>query len=101
MNPMFGFDGSTKAIVHILEKIKNNKEGGKLTHKEVRAYARLMLKMLPALLLDDEEQINFLLACISSAGLPHYDRSFAAEQIIKLLQEQQERETHSLGTESF
>ncbi|MFN6484625.1 MULTISPECIES: hypothetical protein [unclassified Nostoc] len=90
---MFGFDGSTKAIVHFLERIKENKEGNKLTHKEVRAYARLMLNLLPSLQVDveDEEKIQALLASISSAGLPHYDRSFAAEQILKLLEEQEKR----------
>ncbi|MEH2374019.1 hypothetical protein [Nostoc sp.] len=88
---MFGFETSNKAIVPLLEQIKNNKEGEKLTHKEVRAYARLMLNMLPALVLDDEKEINFLLAAISSSGLPHYDRSFAAEQILKLLEQEEKR----------
>ncbi|MBW4425944.1 MAG: hypothetical protein KME50_16205 [Nostoc desertorum CM1-VF14] len=88
---MFGFDGSTKAIAHFLEQIKENKEGDKLTHKEVRAYARLILNLLPILQVDAEEQIKVLLAAMSSAGLPHYDRSFAAEQILKLLEEQQQR----------
>jgi uncharacterized protein YoaH (UPF0181 family) len=83
---MFGFDGSTKAIAHFLQQIKENKEGDKLTHKEVRAYARLMLNLLPNLQVNDEEQIQALLAAMSSAGLPHYDRSFAAEQILKLLE---------------
>jgi hypothetical protein len=87
---MFGFDGSTKAIVHFLEQIKDNKEGDKLTHKEVRAYGRLILNLLPALQVDEDEQIQFLLAAISSSGLPHYDRSFAAEQILKLLEEQKQ-----------
>lgn len=85
---MFGFDGSTKAIVHFLQQIKDNEHGEKLTHKEVRAYARLMLNLLPNLQIDDDEQIQVLLAAISSSGLPHYDRSFAAEQILKLLEEQ-------------
>jgi hypothetical protein len=88
---MFGFDGSTKAIIYFLEKIRDNKEGDKLTHKEVRAYGRLMLNLLPNLQVDDEEQIQLMLAAISSAGLPHYDRSFAAEQILKLLEEQKQR----------
>jgi len=86
---MFGFDGSTKAIIHFLEQIKDNKEGEKLTHKEVRAYARLILNLLPVLQIDNKEQIQLLLAAISSAGLPHYDRSFAAVQIIELLDEQE------------
>ncbi|MBE8990641.1 hypothetical protein [Nostoc sp. LEGE 12450] len=88
---MFGFDGSTKAIVHFLQQIKENEHGDKLTHKEVRAYGRLMLNLLPNLQVDNDEQIQILLAAMSSSGLPHYDRSFAAEQILKLLQEQQQR----------
>lgn len=92
---MFGFDGSIKAIVHFLEQIKENKEGDKFTHREVRAYARLILNLLPVLPIDDEEQIKFLLASMSNSGLPHYDRSFAAEQILKLLNEQEQRKLHS------
>jgi hypothetical protein len=88
---MFGFDGSTKAIVSFLEKIKDNKEGDKLTHREVRAYGRLILALLPNLQVEKEEQIQLLLAAISISGLPHYDRSFAAEQILKLLEEQKQR----------
>ncbi len=88
---MFGFDGSTKAIIYFLQQIQNNKEGERLTHKEVRAYGRLILNLLPVLQIDNEEQIQLLLAAISSAGLPHYDRSFAAEQILKLLEEQEQR----------
>ncbi|MEH1824465.1 MAG: hypothetical protein V7L22_03700 [Nostoc sp.] len=87
---MFGFDGSTKAIIHFLQQIKDNKEGDKLTHREVRAYGRLILNLLPVLHIDDEEQVKVLLAAISSSGLPHYDRSFAAEQILKLLEEQEQ-----------
>jgi hypothetical protein len=88
--PMFGFNGSTKAMVHFLEQIRDNKEGDKLTHKEVRAYGRLMLNLLPVFKVNDEEQIQMLLAAISSAGLAHYDRSFAAERILKLLESQQQ-----------
>ncbi|MEH1905840.1 MAG: hypothetical protein V7L04_31795 [Nostoc sp.] len=89
---MFGFDGSPKAIVSFLEKIRDNDKSGKLTHKEVRAYARLMLNLLPSLHIDEEEKVQVLLAAISSAGLPHYDRSFAAEEILKLLEEQKQQE---------
>ncbi|MEH2261026.1 hypothetical protein [Nostoc sp.] len=90
---MFGFDGSTKAIVHFLEQIKENKEGNKLTHKEVRAYGRLMLALVPDLSVDRPEEIKCLLAAMSTAGLPHYDRSFAAEQILELLEEQMQRKS--------
>ncbi|MHC5853794.1 hypothetical protein [Nostoc sp.] len=92
---MFGFDGSTKAIVHFLEQIKDNKEGNKLTHKEVRAYGRLMLALVPDLSVDRPEEIKCLLAAMSTAGLPHYDRSFAAEQILKLLEEYEQRKYQS------
>ncbi|MEH2414471.1 hypothetical protein [Nostoc sp.] len=92
---MFGFDGSTKAIISFLEQIRDNKEGDKLTHKEVRAFGRLILNLLPNLRVLEDEKIQFMLAAISSAGLPHYDRSFAAEQILKLLEEQKQRNLNS------
>ena len=92
---MFGFDGSTKAIVYFLEQIKENKEGDKLTHKEVRAYGRLMLALVPDLSVDRPEEIKCLLAAMSTAGLPHYDRSFAAVQILKLLEEDEKRKLNS------
>lgn len=94
---MFGFDGSTTAIVHFLEKIKANKEGNKLTHKEVRAYGRLMLALVPDLLVDHPEEIKCLLAAMSTSGLPHYDRSFAAGEILKLLEEQKQSKLNSDG----
>lgn len=94
---MFGFDGSTKAMVNFLEKIKDNKEGAQLTHKEVRAYGRLMLALIPHFPLDSPEEIKFLLAAMSTTGIPHYDRSFAAEQILKLLKEsEQDRRIQSI-----
>ncbi|MEH2400196.1 hypothetical protein [Nostoc sp.] len=92
---MFGFDGSTKAIAHFLEQIKENKEGSKFTHREVRAYGRLMLALVPDLSVDHPEEIKLLLAAMSTAGLPHYDRSFAAERILKLLEGQEKRKFHS------
>lgn len=51
-----------------------------------------MLNLLPSLHIDEEEKVQVLLAAISSAGLPHYDRSFAAEEILKLLEEQKQQE---------
>ncbi|MHC5768942.1 MAG: hypothetical protein ACYTXI_25630 [Nostoc sp.] len=96
---MFGFDGSTTAIVSFLEQIKRNKEGDKLTHKEVRAYGRLMLALVPDLSVDRPEEIKLLLAAMSTAGLPHYDRSFAAAQILKLLEECEQRKYNSSGAE--
>lgn len=96
---MFGFDGSTTAIVQFLEQIRDNKEGNKLTHKEVRAYGRLMLALVPELLVDHPEKIKLLLAAMSTAGLPHYDRSFAAGQILKLLDEQEKDRGNSSGGE--
>ncbi|WP_335140866.1 hypothetical protein [Nostoc sp.] len=96
---MFGFDGSTKAIINFLQQIKNNKEGDKLTHKEVRAYGRLMLALVPELSVDRPEEIKCLLAAMSTSGLPHYDRSFAAAQILKLLEDYEQRKYDSSGGE--
>lgn len=96
---MFGFDGSPKAIVHFLEQIRDNREGSKLTHKEVRAYGRLMLALVPELSVDHPERIKFLLAAMSTAGLTHYYRSFAAAQIIKLLDESENRRSLSSSSE--
>ncbi|MEH2077028.1 MAG: hypothetical protein V7K57_21950 [Nostoc sp.] len=98
---MFGFDGSIKAIVHFLEQIKDNKEGEKLTHREVRAYGRLMLALVPDLSVDRPEEIKLLLAAMSTSGLPHYDRSFAAGQILKLLEKQEERRGNSSDADYF
>ncbi|MEH2123714.1 hypothetical protein [Nostoc sp.] len=48
-----------------------------------------MLALIPDLSVDRPEEIKCLLAAMSTAGLPHYDRSFAAKQILKLLEEQE------------
>jgi hypothetical protein len=84
---MFGFDGELSGIESILTRIAMNNGSGEFTHKEVRAYARCILKMLPELSItaSRKPQIQFLLAVISAFGMPHYDRSFAAQEILKLL----------------
>ncbi len=85
---MFGFDGSEEGFATILRKISTNDELQKLTHKEVRAYARCLLALLPNLIIcpNQREEIKTLLASMSSSGIPHYDRSFLASRILKLLE---------------
>ncbi|MEH2381131.1 MAG: hypothetical protein V7K27_19965 [Nostoc sp.] len=97
---MFDSSAQIKAMTHFLKQIANNKEGSPLTHKEVRAYARLMLRVVPDLFLDHTEPVQFLLMAMAASGLAHYDRSFAAKQIIKLLDESERRRSLSSG-ESF
>jgi hypothetical protein len=82
-------------MIYFLEQIRDNKEGSKLTHKQVRAYGRLMLDLAPTVTVDHPERIQFLLTAMAAPGLPHYDRSFAAEQIINLLDELEKRRSLS------
>lgn len=86
MELIFGFDGDVAGFRNIVWRIAHN-EKVDLTHKEVRAYARCMLKLLPLLQISGrfESEIKTMLAVISMSGLPHYDRSFMAERILKLL----------------
>jgi hypothetical protein len=86
---MFGFDGEIKGFKSVIERIENNSETGKLDHKEVRAYARCMLKILPELNINSRfiPEIQTLLAAISVSSLPHYDRSFLASRILELLKD--------------
>ncbi|MDZ8067755.1 MAG: hypothetical protein RMY64_19385 [Nostoc sp. DedQUE08] len=85
---MFGFDGDTKGLKIILNRIASNDDSGKLTHKEVRAYARCMLAIFEFLKIDTEleAEIKILLAALSGSGIPHYDRSFLASSILELLE---------------
>ncbi len=84
---MFGFDGEVKGFKSVIERISSNHLNIKLDHKEVRAYARCMLKILPELEINSrfKPEIQTLLAAISASGLPHYDRSFLASRILELL----------------
>ncbi|MBN3940758.1 hypothetical protein [Nostoc sp. NMS9] len=85
---MFGFNGETKGLKIILEGIACNHNSGKLTHKQVRAYARCMLAIFKALSIDTEleAEIKILLFSLSANGIPHYDRSFIASRILELLE---------------
>ncbi|BAY10284.1 hypothetical protein [Calothrix sp. NIES-2098] len=103
---MFGFDGNTKGFKTIIERIAKNDEStdfGKLTHKEVRAYARCMLPLVPHMnvKLNLEPELTILLTSLSASGLPHYDRSFIAARILKLLEESDRLRREEPGDESF
>lgn len=100
---MFGFDGDTNGLKIILERIASNDDSGKLTHKEVRAYARCMLAIFENLNIDTklEEEIKFLLATLSKSGIPHYDRSFMASKILKLLEQNATLKTQEVSNEHF
>ncbi|BAY15723.1 hypothetical protein NIES21_15420 [Anabaenopsis circularis NIES-21] len=86
---MFGidFEGSDEieGLQAILKRIASNDESGKLTHKEIRAYARCMLPIVSYI--TGNREIQLLMAALSASGLPHYDRSFIASKILKLLEE--------------
>ncbi|MBC1235651.1 hypothetical protein [Nostoc sp. 2RC] len=86
---MFGFDGEVKGFQSVVERISSNYSNIKLDHKEVRAYARCMLIILPELDINSrfKPEIQTLLAVISASGLPHYDRSFLASRILELLKD--------------
>lgn len=86
---IFGFDGNIKGFQHIICELASNDESLKLTHKEVRAYARCLLKILPetGINFKIKPQIETMLVAISISGLPHYDRAFLAKQILKLIED--------------
>lgn len=85
----FGFDGNTKGFEKILTRIADNHEGMKLNHKKVRAYARCLLQVLPEITIDFKikPEVQILLAALTTAGLPHYDRAFLAACILQLLED--------------
>ncbi|MBN3993900.1 MAG: hypothetical protein HWQ36_26300 [Nostoc sp. NMS2] len=85
---IFGFDGDIRGFQSILRRIEETTEqNGNLTHKQIRAYARCLLKVLPMLDLPEKLiiEITILLATLSVSGLPLYDRSFLASRILKLV----------------
>ncbi len=86
---VYALDGDISGFKIILEKLSKNDENHQLifTHKQVRAYARCLLNVLPALpfSLKEEQEIKLLLVCISSSGLPHYDRAFMATKVLELV----------------
>jgi len=85
----FGFDGNTEGFKQILSRISDNHDGGKYNHKEVRAYARCLLCLLPEITinLNVKPEVQILLAALTASGLPHYDRAFLATCILKLLED--------------
>lgn len=89
-NIMFGFNGGLQGILgfrRIINEIVDNRDGYKFTHKRVRAYAKCLLVLVPCLDVSSyqQAQLAVLLASMSAKGLPHYDRSFLAEELLKIL----------------
>jgi acyl-CoA thioesterase len=84
---MFGFDGGVQGFRQIIYEIVDNRDGYKFTHKQVRAYARCLLVLVSSLNVsnDQQTQITLLLAAMSAKGLAHYDRSFLAQELLKIL----------------
>jgi hypothetical protein len=93
----FGFDGNTKGFEKILTRIADNHDGGKHNHKEVRAYARCLLCILPEINcnFNVKPEVQILLAALTASGLPHRDRAFLATCILKLLSESANSKTES------
>ncbi len=85
----FGFDGNTEGFEQILSRIADKQVGGKHNHKEVRAYARCLLCILPEITINSnvKPEVQILLAALTAPGLPHYDRAFLATCILKLLED--------------
>lgn len=91
---MFGFDGELSGIESILTRIAMNNGSGAFTHKEVRAYARCILKMLPelnvsasnrrhVLIMEDTDVQLVLLA--STCPDCNWQGNATEEQILKLV----------------
>jgi PIN domain nuclease of toxin-antitoxin system len=93
----FGFDGNTEGFERILSRIADNHEGGKHNHKQVRAYARCLLLILAEINIDFDvkPEVQILLAAVSAPGLPHHDRAFLAEIILKLLENSAKSKTEN------
>ncbi len=84
----FGFDGNTEGFEKILSRIADNHDGRKHNHKQVRAYARCLLSILPEVMIFHfKPEVEILLAALTASGLPHYDRAFLATCILKLLED--------------
>jgi hypothetical protein len=94
----FGFDGNTEGFKKILSRIADNHDGGKHNHKEVRAYARCLLRLLSKFNcnLKVRSEVEVLLVALTASGLPHYDRAFLAICILKLLEDSANSETESI-----
>ncbi|MDM9583074.1 hypothetical protein [Nostoc sp. GT001] len=99
---MFGFDGEIEGFQKILRRIATNPGEGGITHKEVRAYGRCLLPLVSVMNLGKfESEIKLMLVAISASGLPHYDRSFLASKILKLLEEIPNSKSESTNAEYF
>jgi hypothetical protein len=96
---MFGFDGEVTGFQRVLTRIANNDDSGKLTHKEVRAYARCLLPLVSQFNINSkmEAEIKLLLVALSASGLPHYDRAFLASKILSLLSEHTNSQLETVG----
>ena len=94
----FGFDGNTEGFEKILSRIALNHDSGKHNHKEVRAYARCLLSILPEINCNSnvKSEVQILLAALSASGLPHCDRAFLAQRILELLEDSANSETESI-----
>lgn len=79
-------------LKEILEKIEANEEGKYFNHNEVRAYARCFLAVAKA---ESREAHIALLTAMAARGLAHYDRSFLAKQLVKLLETEMEALHHA------
>jgi hypothetical protein len=81
--------GTQKALKKSYHEKADNHDGGKHNHKEVRAYARCLLCILPevSISFNVKPEVQILLAALTASGLPHCDRAFLATCILKLLEE--------------
>jgi hypothetical protein len=94
----FSFDGNIEGFKEILSRVADNHDGGKHNHKEVRAYARCLLSILPEINcgFSVKPEVEILLAALTTSGLPHSDRAFLANCILKLLEDSANSETESI-----
>ncbi|BAZ50147.1 hypothetical protein NIES4103_27610 [Nostoc sp. NIES-4103] len=104
---MFGLtldrEDELQGLKTILERIADNDDGKNLTHKQVRAYARCMLTLVPELQIEFSLRPEFqiLMAALSTSGLPHYDRCFIASRLLELLAKSSDLKKQALSSESF
>ena len=87
-SPVYEQERFLDGFLEVLRKISNNSETNlKLTHKEIRAYARSFLAAIDYIddLGYDKPEISILLLALSKGGIAHYDRAFLASQIIEII----------------
>jgi hypothetical protein len=92
-----------EGIILILDRIKDNEESFKLTHKQIRSYSRSLLVLADTIYLESKLKLELLLLIelLSKGGIPHYDRSFLASQAIEVLKKQVIINNKSTNDESF